>query len=278
MRFELDSSFGYPVLRPESDDYIESAIQSSLNVTIDAEVSEIEVSFQIKISVPEIEKMIVNGEAKLLIYCECRDTWFDKVYAPTSAEGQFKISKHEVDGQLVLTCLVVAVGDIKEYYSTKFNPEYGDAAFDLRIGDLIAYDYPQSFFISRDALKNVTSLFDYSENNNISMGEWDVTLDDSRIKIDVHPSQLPILRSAEATARNKSVLLSGIFLPVLIHILNIMDNDSGELADYHWFQIINEKRSALGASISRSPVRAAQAMLRQPLGRLNTNMGWLDEN
>jgi|GEM_PF-4854295 len=48
MRFEIDSSFGYPVLRPESDDYIESAIQSSMNVTIDADVSEIEISFQIR--------------------------------------------------------------------------------------------------------------------------------------------------------------------------------------------------------------------------------------
>jgi len=278
MRFEIDSSFGYPVLRPESDDYIESAIQSSMNVTIDADVSEIEISFQIRISVPEIKELIDLGIAKLFIYCECRDTWFDSIYAPTGYEGQFKLSKKEIDGQLVLTCLVVCGKNIKDFYSVKFNPEYGEAKFNLSSGDIIAYDNPQSFFISRDALKNITSLFDYAENNNISIGEWDITLDDARIKIDVHPSQLPILRSAEATARNKSVLLSGIFLPLLIHILNVMDNDSGELSDFHWFQVIHEKRSALGASISRSPIRAAQALLRQPLGRLNTNMGWLDEN
>jgi hypothetical protein len=110
------------------------------------------------------------------------------------------------------------------------------------------------------------------------VGEWDLALDDDRIKIDVNPNQLPILRSAENNLRNKSVLLSGLFLPMLIEILNVMDGDGDDYSDFHWYQVIDQKRTSLSSNITKSKVRTAQALLRQPLARLNTNMGWIDEN
>jgi hypothetical protein len=105
-----------------------------------------------------------------------------------------------------------------------------------------------------------------------------LALDDERIKIDVHPTQLPILRSAEGNPKNKSVLLSGLFLPVMVEILNVMDGDADDYSDCHWYQVIDQKRASLSSTITKSKVRTAQALLKQPLARLNTNMGWIDEN
>ena len=278
MRFDQSSTFGYPVLRPDNDDYVKCAIQSSLNATADAELSEIQISYQISLSVPELNKLIEEGKVSTIIYGECRDTWFDVTHYITSKEGTFNIPKSLVSGNLVLTCVVVAKVDLPQYYSSKFNEEYGSAVFDIQAGEILAIDNPTSFYIAREAFKNVTSLFDYRENQNVSMGEWDLALDDERIKIDVNPSQLPILRSAENNLKNKSVLLSGLFLPVLVEILNVMDGDGDDYSDCHWYQVIDQKRAGLSSSVAKSKVRTAQALLRQPLARLNTNMGWIDEN
>jgi hypothetical protein len=276
MRFDRSSTFGYPVLRPENDDYVNSAIQSSLNATADIDLAQIQVSYDIKLSVPELNQLVKDGKAVTIIYGECRDTWFDITHYPETDVGSFTIPKNMVNGQLVLTSLVVAKTDIPSYRSKKFNPEYGDATFEIQSGEILVIDHPQSFYITREAFKNVTSLFDYQVNQNLSIGEWDLSLDDDRIKIDVHPAQLPILRSAEGNSKNKSVLLSGLFLPVLVEILNTMDA-SDEHCDRHWYQIIEQKRAGLSTAISKSKVRSAQALLRQPLARLNTNMGWIDE-
>jgi hypothetical protein len=276
MRFDLNDSFGYPVLRPENDDYVGCAIQSSLNAVADADLSTVTVSYQISISAPEINKLISENKVELLIYGECRDTWFDIVHYPQTKDGTFSISGNKIEGEFVLTCIVVAKEKIKSYRSIKFNPEYGGAKFDIERGDILAFDNPQSFYITRDTFRNITSLFDYSANVNISVGEWDVSLDSDRIKVEVNPIQLPILRTAEGTNKNKAVLLSGIFLPIVIQIINEMNNNSEEYGDLKWFKVIEQKRVSLQHSIAKNPVRVAQALLKHPLLKLNTSMGWVE--
>jgi len=276
MRFDLNDSFGYPVLRPDNDDYVGCAIQSSLNAVADSDLSTVTVSYQISISAPEINKLITENKVSLLIYGECRETWFDIVHYPQTKEGTFSIPGNKIDGEFVLTCIVVAKGKIGSYRSVKFNPEYGDTNFDIERGEILAFDNPQSFYITRDSFRNVTSLFDYSENANMSVGEWDINLDEDRIKVEVNPIQLPILRTAEGTNKNKAVLLSGIFLPILIQIVNEMKNNPEEYGDRKWFKVIEQKRISLQPAIAKNPVRVAQALLKQPLLKLNTTMGWVE--
>lgn len=278
MKFDQSSTFGYPVLRPDNDDYVKCALQSSLNATANADLSEIQISYQISLSVPELNKLNEEGKVSTIIYGECRDTWFDTTHYVKTKAGTFNIPSSLVSGNLVLTCVVVANVDLPQYCSSKFNGEYGNAVFDIQANEILAIDQPTSFYIKRESFKNVTSLFDYRANQNISVGEWDLALDDDRIKIDVNPNQLPILRSAENNLKNKSVLLSGLFLPLLVEILNVMDGDGDDYSEFHWFQVIDQKRSALSSTISKSKVRTAQALLKQPLARLNINMGWIDEN
>lgn len=276
MRFDLNDSFGYPVLRPDNDDYVGCAIQSSLNAVAETDLSTVTVSYKISISVPEINKLISENKVELLIYGECRDTWFDIVHYPQTKDGTFSITGNKIDGEFILTCIVVAKEKIKSYKSIKFNPEYQDASFDIEKGEILAFDNPQSFYITRDTFRNITSLFDYSENSNISIGEWDVSLDSDRIKVEVNPVQLPILRTAEGTNKNKAVLLSSIFLPILIQIINDMDSNPEEYGDFKWFKVIEQKRASLSPNITKNPVRVAQALLKQPLLRLNTTMGWVE--
>jgi hypothetical protein len=107
MRFDQSSTFGYPVLRPDNDDYVKCTLQSSLNATADAELSEIQISYQISLSVPELNKLIEDGKVSTIIYGECRDTWFDTTHYVKTKAGIFNIPKSLVSGNLVLTCVAL---------------------------------------------------------------------------------------------------------------------------------------------------------------------------
>ncbi len=276
MRYDVSDTYGYPVLRPDNDDYIDCVINSSLNAVADPDLSEISVSYEISIPIPEINKLILEKKVQLLIYGECRDTWFDTVHYPEGYSGVFKIPGNKIDGEFVLTWLIVANEKISSYSSAKFNPEYGSAKFDIERGEILALGKSVSFYITRDAFRNVTSLFDYSENINLPIGEWDVSLDEDRIKVQINPAQLPILRIAEGTNKNKSVLLSAIFLPILIQVINEMNANVEEYEELKWFKVIDHKRSSFPVNVSKNPVRLAQALLKQPLLKLNTSMGWIE--
>jgi hypothetical protein len=277
MRFDVHDSYGYPVLRPDNDDYVDCTIQTNINAIADADLSVITVSYEVSLPVPELTQLISEKKVELLIYAECRETWFDLVHFPQGWGGSFSIPGNQIDGQLELTCIVVANENIASYRSQKFNSEYANTDFNIKRGEVLAFGNCHSFYITRDAFRNVTSLFDYSENTNVPMGEWDVSLDDDRIKVQVNPAQLPILRSAEGTDKNKAVLLSGIFLPILIQIVNEMNVNAEEYGELKWFKVIDQKKSLMPAGIVKNPVRLAQTLLKQPLSKLNTTMGWIEQ-
>jgi len=278
MRFDPSDSFGYPVLRPGNDDYVLCEIQSRLNAVADTSLSSVTVTYKVSIFVPEIIQLISEKKVELVIYGECRDTWFDIIQTiENEEEGSFSITDHKIDGEFELTCLVVAKEKITSYKSNKFNKEYGDMSFDIEKGEILAFDDPKIFYINRDALRNITSLFDYSESEDLSIGEWDVFLEEDRIKVLVNRLQLPICRSAEGTNKNKAVLLAGLFLPIVVQIINEMSNSPEEYSERRWFKIIESRMEALPPKIRKSTVLTAQYLLKMPLLKLNTAMEWAEQ-
>jgi hypothetical protein len=55
-----------------------------------------------------------------------------------------------------------------------------------------------------------------------------------------------------------------------------MNNNAEEYGELKWFKVIEQKRVSLQHSIAKNPVRVAQALLKQPLLKLNTTMGWVE--
>ena len=68
MKLDLDNSWGYPVLRPDSDDYVKSDFQSNIQLVLSNEnVEEITLNYSIELSVPELLALINERKARMVI-------------------------------------------------------------------------------------------------------------------------------------------------------------------------------------------------------------------
>ena len=71
MKLDLSASWGYPVMRPTIDDYIESEFQSSVAMRASSDLKTVELSYEILLSVAELRALVDSGKARALIYVYC---------------------------------------------------------------------------------------------------------------------------------------------------------------------------------------------------------------
>jgi hypothetical protein len=276
MKIDPTATWGYPVLRSSVDDYVKSEIQSSLQLELADDFASILLNYQIQISVPEILELIKNKKARVIIYVHCRETWFGKMFDASNFNGQLVLDKSLIEGQTEFLTLVIATEKVSDFYSTKFHPEYQEAKFNIEEDQILAIADPESLYISRDLLKNVSSLFDYAVNHNLSEGEWRVKLTENRLVIEANANQVKYLRNGENTNQGKAVLLNSIFLPALTQIIAHLSNNPDEYSDLAWAMIVKAKID-LVIKTNLDSLGLAHELLRMPTTWLNKNMKWIDD-
>lgn len=276
MKLDLTASWGYPVMRPTVDDYVESEFQSSVDIRGSSDLKIIEINYQVLLSVPELKALVNDDRARVIIYIFCRDTWFTHQIDASKWKGKETLCAEKFDGEIQIWTLIVAKGSYKGFKSKKFHPEYGDYCFDIIDNQILAIAEPEAICMSRDVFKNVSSLFDYDITHNLAEGEWRVILDEDRLIIRATAEQIKFLRNGENTPQGKAALLNGVFLPALAQAVDAVINSPGDCEHLHWAQVLEVKISALSVTDS-DPLAIAQKLLLLPLTWLNKQMNWMDD-
>lgn len=273
MKLDITASWGYPVLRPGSDDYIESEFQSDLALKMNPETMDVvEVDVSLDFPVPELRQLILDGKAHCVIYVHCRNTWFEEVYALPGLKGIFEIEKSKVEGDTAFWTLIVAKETIPNFTSSKFNEEYSGLKFNFLPNQILGIAEPESQYISRDFFKSVTSLIDYDINDNERHNRWRVNLHLDRITVVANTSQIRSFRTAENTDLGKGVLLNAIFLPVVQYCVATLLNNPDEYENLRWAQVFTAKMQTIKEK--RDSLIIAQDLLKDPTGWLNKHLKW----
>lgn len=276
MKLDTSASWGYPVLRSDNDDYVNCEFQSELVLRANPDVMDsIEIDYAIELSVPELKNLIHNKEAQFVLYVHCRNTWYDEAFILPSQTGLIEIKKDLIEGDTNFWTLILANEHIRGFHSKKFNQEYQGITFEILPQQILGIAAPETQFISRDFFKSVTSLFDYSINNNIPEGQWRVNLDDNRISIVANNAQIGYFRSAENTDISKAVLLNGIFLPAIQYCVSELLASPEGYEDYRWARIFKAKMQEIPEK--SNPLSIAQHLLHNPTSWLNKHMKWRDD-
>jgi hypothetical protein len=275
MKIDPTASWGYPVLRSNIDDYVQCEFQSSIDLELGEDMNSIYLNFQISLSVPELKDLIDTRQANIFIYVHCRDTWFGQLIDVSAWNGQVTLDKKMIEGETEFLTLVIATKSIKNFKSAKFHPEYDQSTFDIEQYQILAISDPESQYISRDILKNVSSLFDYAVNYNLSEGEWRVKLTENRLVIEANETQVGCLRKGENTPQGKAVLLNGIFLPAVAQAVASLTDDPGQYEDLNWARVVGAKLNRISRQ-GLDSLGKAQELLRMPTTWLNKNMKWMD--
>src|SRR4051812_21952306 len=78
MQFDPLRAFPYPVLRPGSNDYRDSAMQTVAELIESEDQLEITAEAELAVGVDEIRALVEQGRARYAAVISCRDTYFRK--------------------------------------------------------------------------------------------------------------------------------------------------------------------------------------------------------
>jgi hypothetical protein len=271
MKFDPQKSFGYPVLRPGSEDYVQADFQSGISLSIDEKKEDqYVISYDIAIGVKEIGDLVKAGKAAAQIQLNCRTTFYGNVFAVSSLRGRIPIPSDSVRGELAISCYVTAKESISRFKSGKVNPEFGSALIRFPQNAVLACDTPAHYWVDREVFRNITSIFDWSKDPELAEGQWRLNLDGERVEIVVSPTQLDILTQAGVTKRNQAIIRNSVIFGAILEIVNTLKGKN-DYSERRWARNVLSKCASLGMVLTESSdaVEIAQKLMARPLVALN---------
>ena len=284
MRYRANRNHLHPVLRPDSDDYLNSVFNTTLATpTYDAQNGLINVSVHFEPRNTTIRRAVEAGDAicAAMVYCsstQYRDKLEASVRQPFVAQGQIPASL--VKNRVEVHPAIITTHDIEAFDTTTSHPEYQRQQVKIEEFAPIAADHNWHFEVSPQ-LTPVRGIFRIREaqGRTLEFGEFDTIIDEEEqyIYIEASPETL------ETFNRNRTKLdrtIPTIFLSaVLATLANIKESefDGQENAEEcQWRDCILNRLAELDVDIfgnedqapNTSIFLAAQKLLGTPLQRI----------
>lgn len=273
MRFDPKKSFGYPVLRKDSLDYVNADISTSIELLETQDSSHIyEIEYHVMIGVQEIRNAILSRDLALVISFFCPKTLYSESFITQDVNGRRPIDMRNIKGDLHIDVEVIVNSATFILKSDKFNQEFlqQSDSFLLKRGDLIAQGWPAKLFIEREVFQSVISLFQWAPDDEISDGVWKLLAKNDCLQIVANQKQIRYLTSAQLSKEGRAVLLNSIFFPSIVQLISsVIANDYDDSA--LWFKVLEQKLQVTGDVITENsdPIFLAQKLLKYPLIALN---------
>jgi len=275
MKYDPNKSFGYPVLRPlepgqsaELADYIRASFQPSFSFRLNEnEPNTFLVSYEFGLSLAPLRALIDEGVASFYLRTECRATFYSDT-RKVPCEGEFTVDGDKLRDWVELYGYVIADADLT-VSSDQINEEFGYNTFDAESGSVLACAPPTTYSVEKDFYRNIRSIFEYAESDEMKIGETVVELDKDYVYIYAHPKQIELLRNAEATIENRLILLNSVIFPAVIQMANKLKEDPEESLEHKWANIFTAKCAAKNIDWEGDPMLVAQRVLERPLEPLS---------
>lgn len=176
-------------------------------------------------------------------------------------------------GEVRVNPYVVVKKDIKKFVSPDINSEFGDGPFSFVVGDILAQDETQVFYIDRDLFKPVTSVFELVKQEGKTEGEWSIAFDGDHVQIEVSPKLKESIDNARNDKSKRVVLVNSIyFAAVMQAIQKLKDEESrATYGDKKWAQVIIAQAHNKGCDMNaHDAYLIAERLMQQPIKLLET--------
>jgi hypothetical protein len=272
----LRGSYPHPVL--DASDDVDSYFDVS-NARVSPTIEDIVLTFDVRTDDPTLRRLLTEGKAGLSLRWRCSATLASGLHFPGTrmrlADGyryESSIDQRQVSGAVFADIRVLAVEPLRGFRWERQHPEYGDAVFDLRIGDVIADG--GSFPFEADKLYDplnppIGSCFKFVADPKVHRGVRVTFEDDDAILVRLSPD---VHRNLRLLGQRPELQISAVVLPALIQTVSyiqstLADVNSEDLSERIWFKAIDEKVGRLGG-FDNDAIEIAQKILDYPLDRI----------
>ena len=269
MKYDEYKAFPYPVLRPNSDDYLDCDFQTTVNFSTEKQTILVDVSFAI--SSPEILAQVELGNAEFVAMVSCRDTYFQHMIRTNERKMQASFAMGDLKGAVVVNPYVIVKTQIQNYTSPDINPEFGAEAFTFKEGDVLAQDEPYLVYFDQESFKPITSLFDFVHRDNQPDGEWSIDFDSDHIQIVLSKKTKETIDNARASNfKNKVILMNSIYFSAVMQAVLKIQHPDKAYEDKKWAKVFEKNAHNKNCNLETDDAYVvAQMLLQHPLKRMN---------
>ena len=272
MRYNPNAYVDYPILRPNSSDYPDGGISTSLDWAREDDNLRIKLAFDI--AEPRILKQVENGDATCFAFLYCSTTCYSEMLRADSCSTVISALTplSNLKGRVELHPSVVAVDDLVLRTDTA-HPEYRSQSIPVQVRKQIAMDEPWHFSVG--LVGKIESVF------RLEQSESHIVLEDGEFDFQIDPaSRYIVIRSNPRTYQEfqnvrkrgqKPLTAASVYLSALTSAMGELEEepDDSEPAE-GW---ANTVRALLQKQNIQWPDGcadglAAQRLMRTPLAAL----------
>jgi hypothetical protein len=271
----LRGSYPHPVL-DDSDD-VGSNFEVS-NPSTSPNIEDIGLTFDLRTDDPTIKRLLEERKARVSLRWRCSATLATGEHEPevraSLADGhqhEFWIDQREVRGTIRVDIRVLAIEPLTSFRWERQHPDYGNAAFDLRVGDVIADGGSFNFEAEKlyDPLDPpVGSCFRFVEDSKLRKGMRVTFEEDDVVLVRLSPESL---RNLGLLAAHPELQISAVVLPALIQTVSYIQATikdlSEDLGERVWYKAISDKVERLGG-FDEPAIDIAQKILDYPIDHI----------
>jgi hypothetical protein len=270
MKLDPKKSFGYPVLRPHSDDYIRSAFQLDIDMNLSGKnPSFFSINFAFHCGVRDLTDLVFAKKAFFWLRVNCRATFYSKMIK-VEREGSLDFDFGDFRDVIDISGFIIA-SESCTFRSGKINPEFGYDSFEIDVGQVLAHSDSVVYSVEKDFWRPIQSIFEYQPDERLNEGEFYVDLESESgcVSIRANVDLIKKLNRLERAASGKAILINSVFFPVVVQMIMAYQQSEESIADSRWGRILMAKAAARNLDLKNgNSFLIAQRLLNFPLSQL----------
>lgn len=266
MRIKPNASFPRPVLGV-ANDYGDKKFELAMSVEEIASASHAVLVGFMGLDDGAVYELIQQGKATAGLMVTCQETYLDRFFATGLGDQKIDLSGGLVRGAVHVRGVVLATANDVRLTSEWINVEFTTESRVVGIGGVIARTEELRFEAGLEKLAPLESIFRLKVHEDVAEGMFELDVEGEAIEILVSVELHRFLSLLRGQAM-KDTLLSSLFLPV---VMSVLDTMRGEQAydSKRWHSVMTARCNAEGIDFKNTELsRAAQQLLDSPLGSL----------
>jgi hypothetical protein len=207
-------------------------------------------------------------DASMVLHVECSNTLFRKVFEFNDGKYRAQISADNLNDSVEVNVFAKANKNLSGYKVDASHPDYGDVAFDVEKGNILAVGEGQVFYIDSnfDSLSPIGSIMEIHEAQEPGDLPMRVEYYGPKIQIILSKKDFEDYKLLKTMDGVSVALTTAIVLPVLIEAVHLAQvEDEGE--DFRWVRALRNRIDGMELKLDGDPLELAQQILELPVKR-----------
>ncbi|GAB2884775.1 hypothetical protein GCM10027202_11690 [Microvirgula curvata] len=267
MRFSDNMRFAHPVLTAETGDFDEGSFALDTEVEEIIETGKVSIRYEIELTEPSIRKLVENGQATVGIFVRCKDTFYSDLRELDWPKGKVEFEKGSLLNRVTVRPVIWLSQPLAGWRPGNVHSEF-TLPLSLVAGDILALDEEQVLSVGQAKLAPMESIFALVASPSQPEGQLSVKLDAEKITILTDESTFKMVNALRHSPA-RAALLSSVYLPALMEVLDTLRENPGAYGNRRWKQPFSAKCTLANIDYNGSLFDNAQMLLEMPVSRLD---------